>query len=530
MNSSILKKFVLALSVVFLVSCDSDYSEIGADIIDDDIHHNGIVKAIVNVTAFDKATGAVQANNMPINSLGVYDNPAFGKTTAHFVSQVAIPIGSENPTFTDVTIDTVYIYIPYTSQRTGTDDNGDGIYTVKSGEIIKRSDNAKVRLSVYENGYYLRDTDPGSSDGIQKYYSDDKALVDNFKGPLLAQSDFVFDEKEWVRERVIDPDQTEVIERLAPGIYMELDTLFFRNKVINAASQGKLLNNSVFQDYFRGIYITAEQVDNQSNMALLDFSKGKIIIRYHEGDDITPDTEFKTYTLNLTGNTINFFDNVYKNDFLTGINNSNETGEGDETIYLKGGEGSVAYININRSDLNFLSEGNVLINEANLVFTIDQAKLAGGSTQAPIEPLRIYLYDVNNRRPIYDYYTDATTNGSDARYNKYVYGGIIEKDGGKGVRYKLRLTDQINNLVKNADSTNVTLGLSVTNDISAIANAALRTPFEVPGDPDDSPVNEIKSIPVSSVINPLGTILYGSSFNVAEDKRLKLEIYYTKPN
>jgi hypothetical protein len=31
-------------------------------------------------------------------------------------------------------------------------------------------------------------------------------------------------------------------------------------------------------------------------------------------------------------------------------------------------------------------------------------------------------------------------------------------------------------------------------------------------------------------MNPLGTIIYGGTSTVPEDKRLKLEIYYTKPN
>jgi hypothetical protein len=30
-------------------------------------------------------------------------------------------------------------------------------------------------------------------------------------------------------------------------------------------------------------------------------------------------------------------------------------------------------------------------------------------------------------------------------------------------------------------------------------------------------------------MNPLGTIIYGGTSTVPEDKRLKLEIYYTKP-
>nr|MBP6460351.1 DUF4270 family protein [Crocinitomicaceae bacterium] len=37
-------------------------------------------------------------------------------------------------------------------------------------------------------------------------------------------------------------------------------------------------------------------------------------------------------------------------------------------------------------------------------------------------------------------------------------------------------------------------------------------------------------LPKASVMNPLGTILYGSHPSVPEDKRVKLQIYYTKPN
>jgi hypothetical protein len=40
----------------------------------------------------------------------------------------------------------------------------------------------------------------------------------------------------------------------------------------------------------------------------------------------------------------------------------------------------------------------------------------------------------------------------------------------------------------------------------------------------------ISQAPRASVMNPLGTIIYGGTSTVPEDKRLKLEIYYTKPN
>jgi hypothetical protein len=58
----------------------------------------------------------------------------------------------------------------------------------------------------------------------------------------------------------------------------------------------------------------------------------------------------------------------------------------------------------------------------------------------------------------------------------------------------------------------------VTEDINTTSNK-LRTSSSA-----------ISQAPRASVMNPLGTIIYGGTSTVPEDKRLKLEIYYTKPN
>jgi hypothetical protein len=63
------------------------------------------------------------------------------------------------------------------------------------------------------------------------------------------------------------------------------------------------------------------------------------------------------------------------------------------------------------------------------------------------------------------------------------------------------------------------LGLVVTEDINIVASHKLKTPNAF-----------ISQAPKASVMNPLGTVLFGGKSTVAEDKRLKLEIYYTKPN
>jgi hypothetical protein len=63
------------------------------------------------------------------------------------------------------------------------------------------------------------------------------------------------------------------------------------------------------------------------------------------------------------------------------------------------------------------------------------------------------------------------------------------------------------------------LGLVVTEDINLVTSSYLKTP------------NSFTSqVPKASVMNPLGTILYGGKSTVPVDKRLKLEIFYTKPN
>ncbi len=168
-----------------------------------------------------------------------------------------------------------------------------------------------------------------------------------------------------------------------------------------------------------------------------------------------------------------------------------------------------------------IKANNWLINEANITFKIDQTAMTGIAE----EPSRIYLYDLNNKRPLLDYYVDATSNSSKPKFAKYIHGGIITKVDDKGTEYKIRITNHIRNIIKN-DSTNVKLGLVITESIATATNAKLLNSFNVG-------TLENKTIPVMSIINPLGTILFGNNISVGDanyDKRLKLQIYYTKPD
>lgn len=542
-NSSILKRLTLAFTVIFFAACDKDFNELGSNIIEDDIHHDNMTRTEAGVVAFDRPTGAVQSNNLPLNSLGIYKNPAFGTTTAHFVSQVKL--GTVDPTFTtNVEIDTVYLYVPYFSRLTASNADGTATYELDS---IYGNTNATMRLNIYENRFFLRDSDPGTTFlSGQRYYSDQLADIDAVKNPDRLNNSSVPAENNEFKistaqiERKVPVEEGSntmiVAERFAPGIFVHLDTLFFKNKILNAPA-GKLVNQNVFKEWFRGLYFNVQPNSDDGAMATMNFNNGKITIIYRQ-DRYNPDgtpvedangnpvQERKTLTLDMADsnstniNTVNFFVNNYKPEFLSAINTSDEV-NGDDKLYIKGGDGSLAFINLNAADLEALKEenmgGRVLINEANLSFYVDQAQLSGAE-----EPLRIYLYDVKNKRPIYDYYTDVTTNTINQKYNKAVHGGIIQRTAeGNGYRYRIRLTDHINNIV-NKDSTNITLGLSVTESINILGSAGLKNPV-------DAGNIETSALPAASVVSPVGTILYGNTPAVPEDKRLKLEIFYTKP-
>ncbi len=136
------------------------------------------------------------------------------------------------------------------------------------------------------------------------------------------------------------------------------------------------------------------------------------------------------------------------------------------------------------------------------------------------EPKRIYLYDLDNNKALADYTNDFTVNSRKPKLGKTIHDGIIKIEDEKGVTYRIRITNHISNLFNNPDSTNVRLGLVVTEDIANVGNYKLK----------NETASGIKEVPIASIMNPLGTVLFGSKSSVPLEQRLKLEIYYTKPD
>jgi len=595
MKYSIPKAVVIVLSFLSFVSCDKDFNSLGSDLIDG--NHFVLEKyEVQNLKAYSKATGSVQSNNLPINALGIYKDPYFGTTKAHFVSQVELSIA--NPTIGyQPEIDSVYMYVPYFSTYKSATEAGERIYELDS--VHDYSETAKFKLHVYENGYYLRDYDPSDDfESAQKYYSNEKSLVDVYKGTELLNNstklsqneEFVFSNKEIyiyktngsgqyldtngaVLANQTDPTLRVIKERKLPGMWLDLKTSFFQQKILNTSTSSALFNNNAFKEYFRGLLFEVEAISpDQGALAMLDFSSSEIKIIY-KAAALAPTTEVpnptktrRTLSLqmgykstgNKKANSINFIEHTRTAAYNSSLTSSDIV-NGDSKLYLKGGNGSVAFIDVFGPDVKkvvndvLVSDPNGngvpdeldelrinmklnqwLVNEANLVFYIDKTAMANSKQ---IEAERIYIFDATNHKPIIDYYADNSS-GSNFKKNKISFGGIIQRETvadvngiKKGIKYKVRLTEYINQLIKNESTDyddNVRLGVAVIEDINSPANAYVN-----PANPITIGTTNVPFIPVSSVMSPMGTVLYGTNIpagdpNVA--KKLKLEIYFTKPN
>lgn len=529
------KTFIIGLSIIFFASCDKDFNELGSEIVGNDNY--SLNKEAIDVVAYNQNIGVFRTSDLPVNSLGYYNNPVFGKTKASLVTQLQLVTSS--PKFYDtpanIVVDSVYLYVPYYNTFLSTDTNtGDSTY-----ELDSIHGASEIDLKVYESNYYLRDNDPSTGfQDPQIYYSNQQSDFDSNIGALLnddntnvfnntivdnsQNSKFKFSEKQIkLLKNNVPLGSGTVKERLAPGMFLNLNKAFFKNKIINAPA-GVLYNNNIFENYFRGLYFKVDNASssvNQGSLAKLNFANGYIMMVYHDKtSDTDPVIVRRTLQIKLGGHTVNLINSDWSNPVT-----SPNTTIGDDKLYLNGMGGSMAVIDLfagttGAVKLQDIKDKNWLVNEANLTFTIDNTAMG---ILAP-EPNRIYLYDLNNKRPLIDYYSDLTTSNS-SKYNKYVHGGIIQKNtSDRGTTYKIKITNHVRNLILK-DSTNVKLGLVVTEAITNPLNVNLFSPFTNDG-------VTTKFVPAMSVVNPLGTILFGSNPSVPVGQRLKLEVYYTKPD
>lgn len=525
MNSLFSKIILLVATISLFASCDKDTNDLGSDIIGKDNFEFNLFDGS-SVIAYNHKTGAVQTNNLNTIQFGVYEDPFFGTTTASFVTQILL--GTVNPvttgTVTDVTLE-----IPYFTEKREIETDQfvlDSIYGDKTN---------KINLSIYRSNVFLESY---SSTGAANnpYFSNkdfDNFVIGNKLNDATSPSqntEFFFDNS----EKIFTPATSGVSEVKGTSMKLKLNNSF--GTEILGTTVANLSSNGEFTQFYKGLYFKVEQSGtNKGCLSMLDISKGKITISYGETSKLV---------LNMAGGiNVNLIKQINSPIYANAIATPNKI-VGDDNLYLKGGDGSIAVIELFKedkhglyglggpngiADIKDLKNSGWIINEANLVFNIDKNIVS----QQPVAN-RILLYDMYNKREIIDYVYDNTTSTAPNQAKK-VYGGLLSNNE----KYKIRLTNHIRNLI-NKDSTNVKLGICVTQSINNtfygktgnnpfLKNDYTNDPINIPKEPLKYYNNSFYS-PQGSIMNPLGVVLYGSKPNIDVSKRLKLEIYYTKPN
>ncbi|MBC30110.1 MAG: hypothetical protein CMH48_04610 [Muricauda sp.] len=401
---------------------------------------------------------------------------------------------------------------------------------------------APFRLKVERSTFFLRDLDPNTNfEEAQEYFST-QTFSPDFVSDVLFDGEVEIDNKEILFFNEDDPDTPDVDEsltvdnRLDPGIRVPLDPNFFQENILDKEGSSELLSQANFVEFFRGIHLSIDADDDI--MLLLDLSRANITLTYEyddynnnnttsdTSDDFIEQTE-RNLVFNLlqnnngviSGNAVNTFES---DGFPTEIADNLDTGENASRIYLKGGDGAMAEIQLfDEVDatpiLEEIRSKNWIINEANLVFYVDEQLL--NSNMVKEQPPRIYIYNAETNQPIYNLATETASSVNTDPLGLYLnFGGILDKENNT---YTVRITEHINNIIVR-DSANAKLALTLTSNID-IAQSAVR---EAVG------ANNTKiDVPVMSTVNPFGTVLFGSNVDAAnEEKKLKLEIFFTEAN
>jgi hypothetical protein len=498
-------KYLGLFSIVFftIISCEKEIETIGVNLVDNNNFSTN--KDTSEVITTNEDILRVPASGIDQYLLGVYSDNEFGTLKASIVSQLGLPVTDDDYNYgTNYGIDSVLMVIPYQSTKSA-EKYTDGKPKFSLDSIFGDKDVA-FQLGIYELKTFLNTLDPNDPSKPAIYYSDkefQKGEVPFYSGNFKVNPN---DTVSYIKRYMPNGVTTYKIDTVkatdkSPSIRIPLNENLIKQIFVDNAAGAEFQSLDAFQHYFRGFYIEAAALtSNKAHLISLNMTNAKMIIYYSKDED-------EGATVDLNGNKINGELGVrtkHNYEFAFGAIKSNVLKRdlaphqsGENRLYVQGAAGSLATIELFKNEnLIDLQDNNWLINDANLIFYVDQS---AASNIAP-EQLFIYNYTENLQ------FTDVMTEGIDA------VGGKLERDdNGKPYRYVFKITDYISRLLKTDEALElVKIGLKVYN------------PSDIPSAITDVKIREYSW-------TPKGVVLYGQDPSFG-DKRVKLEISYSKIN
>jgi hypothetical protein len=517
------------------ISCDNELNTLGNGIIGVD-PNNTILQQEFEVTTFSSPVNAVQTDNFNSYLLGGYTDPVYGTSQYNIVAQLTPSFlnpdfdQDSDPTTVPV-LKSVTLEIPYFSTPT----DFDGEATTYRLDSIYGS--GALDLKIYRNKFLLNDFDPVDPGQPATYYSDFENAVASASTGADAELIYSNDSFTPVSDEIVIRDETgEVTERKSPRLSLSFNTpdeLAYWTDILLNSDPENYRSAANFKDFYRGLYITAEpsSITNPGTLIHLNLNDAAIIFSVEtpiEGfeEPITSAYRFDFADSNTnSGIAINFIENDVPVSISNDIAASFNEDLGAENIYLKGGPGAMAFIDLFGPDLDGDGEADALsqiienqwlINDALLNVYVNQSIVEGGES----EPERIIIYDFETGNILSDYVLGNASNPVNANV---VHLSRLEREDpddidSNGVKYQIRLTNHINAIVNGLVENN-RLAIAVTQNVTLFTQNQVES--------QTSPL-EIETITEGSAISHEGTVLHGNR-SPEIDKRPSFKIYYSEP-
>ncbi len=424
--------------MLFITSCEKSYVEVGANIVSD--MSLQVESERYNVLAYNEKKGfGISKNN--VVALGEYKESLIGTVKSAFAFQVLL--SDNDPNFSEAPIvDSVVLYLPFYKRvlTKKQKDNKDKL-SLKDTLGLYGNLSDEITLKIFELDEVLKHQDSIYNSKHSFKYT---TLLHNGKYKIDLDSIIIKDEN----------DNTKT-KKLIPGLRVKLDKDFFKNKILNRQGKIELKNNIHFKDYFKGLYVMAENPKNTGFIVSFDVrkGKGKLKIYYKDNKD-----NKDIYELNLdTKGAITIKADVNTIPEVTeALNLSNKKTKGSDKLYVQGLSGLHPVVKLfDNTTILKLKNKKYAINQATVKVLIDNTT---------------NLYDLPKKLELYNYTEDLSL--IDKIRSNSVFGGELTEENGQK-HYTFDITAHLHSIL-NTDSVNVDLGIRIDEYIKAPHRVILR--------------------------------------------------------
>ncbi len=524
---------LILVAATTLVSCDNDLNSLGNGLVGIDPNAT-ILQQEFDVTTFSSSVNPVQTDNFNSYLLGTYNDPVYGRSDYSIVSQLVPSFltpdfdQDEDPATFPV-LKSVFIEIPYFSTATGVDGE-DTTYRLDSIYGSGISD-----LKIYRNKFLLNDFDPSNPSLSATYFSDFGNSVSAVSTGMDA--DLIYENTNFIPSNaqiIIFDEDGEEIERKTPRLRVPLNSqeqLAYWSDILFNSDPDDFRSNSNFKDFFRGLFITMTPAgQDPGTLIYLDLTGAAVLFSIE-----TPIAGFEEPILSgyrfdftpTTSNSIkaNFIETDVPPGISAAISSSFNEDIGSENLYLKGGPGAMAFIDLFGADSDGDGEADALtqiiadqwlVNDAVLELFVDQSIVTGGKS----EPERIIIYNFETGRVLLDFAigSQGTLPNSNLDHLGRLERVELDDTDSDGLKYQLRLTNHVNAII-NGIIENDRLAIAVTQNVGLFNTSLVKN--------QTSPI-EINTVTEGSAISHEGTVLHGNRSTEVE-KRPKFTIFYSEP-